>query len=353
MRSTNSLICLLDQASIRHNRCMPIHALDLFCGAGGSSQGAVLAGARLVGAIDAWDLAAQTLKDNYPEAHVLTQRLGPDSRPDATLLRSGVDLLLASPECTNHSVAKGNAPRSEESRSSANYIFNYVRDLKPRWVVLENVAKMKDWQGYASLIAALNKMGYGVTPQEIDSSDFGVPQSRRRLFLLCERGKAPELVKIPGMSKMNARSFIDLGTRWPSTVLYQPKRAPATIRRAESAIAELGSGVPFLIVYYGSDGSGGWQSLDRPIRTLTTLDRFGLVTWRKGTPFLRMLQVEELRVAMGYKSDYHLERGSRRDQVKMLGNGVCPPVMEAIVRHLTTSKSRSREFGKAADLAIA
>ena len=33
--------------------------------------------------------------------------------------------------------------------------------------------------------------------------------------------------------------------------------------------------MPFLIVYYGSDGAGGWQALDRPLRTLTTLDRFG------------------------------------------------------------------------------
>jgi DNA (cytosine-5)-methyltransferase 1 len=92
---------------------------------------------------------------------------------------------------------------------------------------------------------------------------------------------------------------------------------------------------PFLVVYYGSDGSGGWQPLDRPLRTITTLDRFGLVTWQKRTPMLRMLQVPELLRAMGFDRKYGLPYGSRRDKIKLLGNGVCPPVMEAIVTSIT------------------
>ena len=71
------------------------------------------------------------------------------------------------------------------------------------------------------------------------------------------------------------------------------------MERAERAITALGKRVPFLIVYYGSDGAGGCQTIDRPLRTLTTLDRFGLVTWEGREPMLRMLQVEELRRAMG------------------------------------------------------
>lgn len=58
-------------------------------------------------------------------------------------------------------------------------------------------------------------------------------------------------------------------------------------------MSELGPGKPFLIVYYGSDGAGGWQRLDRPLRTVTTLDRFGLVRWENSTPMLRMLQVAD------------------------------------------------------------
>ena len=53
------------------------------------------------------------------------------------------------------------------------------------------------------------------------------------------------------------------------------------------------------------------------------------------TPMLRMLQVPELKRAMGFDNGYTLPYGSRRDRIKLLGNGVCPPVMEAAIRALT------------------
>jgi hypothetical protein len=125
-----------------------------------------------------------------------------------------------------------------------------------------------------------------------------------------------------------------------SRPLESPGRAAATLERARRAIEELGKGVPFLIVYYGSDGPGGWQPLDRPLRTVTTLDRFGLVAWQGRTPMLRMLQVDELMAAMGFRGEYSLDGiGQRRDRIRLLGNGVCPPVMTMIVRALTSDAS--------------
>lgn len=78
--------------------------------------------------------------------------------------------------------------------------------------------------------------------------------------------------------------------------------------------------------------------MNRPLRTVTTLDRFGLVTWKDDTPMLRMLQVSELSRAMGFGEDYVLDRvRQRRDRIKILGNGVAPPVMQAIVETLTAN----------------
>ena len=111
------------------------------------------------------------------------------------------------------------------------------------------------------------------------------------------------------------------------------------MKRADRSIAELGKGVPFLLVYYSTDGGGGWQPLDRPLRTMTTLDRFGLVEWERGEPTLRMLQVPELQRAMGFDSSYKLPYGSRRDKIKLLGNGVCPPVMQAIIAAVTEAEA--------------
>ena len=55
---------------------------------------------------------------------------------------------------------------------------------------------------------------------------------------------------------------------------------------------------------------------------------------------MRMLQVPELRKAMGYSPSFKLAHGTRRDKIKMLGNGVCPPVMRAIVQALTRNDSK-------------
>ena len=83
--------------------------------------------------------------------------------------------------------------------------------------------------------------------------------------------------------------------------------------------------------------AGGWQPLDRPLRTITTLDRFGLVEHDGDMWTLRMLQVPELRRAMGLADDFKLPLGTRRDRIRLLGNGVCPPVMEAVVRSLVAA----------------
>lgn len=118
---------------------------------------------------------------------------------------------------------------------------------------------------------------------------------------------------------------------WQSSPLYRAGRADATIEKAERAIDSLGPGTPFLVVYYGSDGSGGWQPVDVPLRTVTTIDRFGLVTWNGRVPMLRMLQPPEIQRAMGFGREYKLPYGSRRDRIRILGNAVCPPVMTAVV----------------------
>lgn len=91
------------------------------------------------------------------------------------------------------------------------------------------------------------------------------------------------------------------------------------------------------MVYYGSDGSGGWQPLDRPLRTVTTIDRFALIEHDGKVPRMRMLQVPELKRAMGFCEDFEFPVGTRRDRIRLLGNAVCPPVMEAVVRALVSS----------------
>lgn len=64
------------------------------------------------------------------------------------------------------------------------------------------------------------------------------------------------------------------------------------------------------------------------------IDRFGLVTWKNSEPYLRMLQPPELLRAMGAGNSHKLPFGSRREKIKLCGNGVCSPVVEVIFRKI-------------------
>jgi DNA (cytosine-5)-methyltransferase 1 len=211
----------------------------------------------------------------------------------------------------------------------------FIEDLDPHFIVLENVAMMRHWDGYRALYEALEKrFGYRLRAQVLDAADFGVPQNRKRLFIFGAKHHRPPEIRPTVRRHKPASIILDPFDKWPAGPLDNGRRAKATIDRVKHAISEIGSGRDFLTVYYGSDKAGGFQTLDRPLRTLTTLDRFGLVRWDGRTPTLRMLQVPELKRAMGLRRDFLLEQGTRRDRVKLLGNGVCPPVMKAIVSAL-------------------
>ncbi len=313
-----------------------VRAIDLFCGAGGSSWGAQLAGAEIVAGFDRWNLAGNAFTANFPDAWFCEGRLE-DWRTERLKRDLGnIDLLIASPECTNHSPAKGKSPRCEKSKETAFQVIRFAKAFEPRWIVVENVVNMRNWSRYTEFLDHLVELGYHISPQVLDSSHFGVPQARRRLFLLCDREREPVSVTSNAGSPVPASHVIIRNGDYRFSPLQQPGRAPATLARAERAIEAVGSRRSFLIVYYGSDHAGGWQRLTRPLRTITTLDRFAYVKVKKSQHFMRMLQVPELKAAMGMPQKFSVKTTSRRDSIRLLGNAVCPPVMRAAVRELTS-----------------
>lgn len=309
-------------------------AIDLFCGAGGSSWGAQSAGVEIVAGFDMWPTAKLVYQDNFPDAEFYCDKLE-NIEPNKLFKKFGkIDLILASPECTNHSVAKGNRPRCEKSRSTAMQVMRFAKVFKPRWIVVENVVGMRSWSRYEGFIAKIKNLGYQTRTVVLNSADFGVPQARRRLFILCDNIQKPTPVKIPRRKSKSVSDIIDGNGTYNYTPLKIKNRAKATIKRAKRAIKELGKEQPFLIVYYGSDAAGGWQRLDAPLRTITTLDRFAFVKPTKNGHVMRMLQPPELKQAMGWPKKYKIKYGTRRDKIKMIGNAVCPPVMKAIVKNI-------------------
>lgn len=322
--------------------------VDLFCGAGFGARGAVRGGGIPLLGLDAWDLATKTYKANFPGANILTDRI-----ENASALALGKiyspDVLLTSPECTSHSIARGARPGLEMSRETAIGIVPWVKSMNPRWVIVENVNRMKRWDRHNEMITSIESLGYTVSDLLLNSAEFGAAQARKRMFLICDRQGTKvtreNLIGQANYKKGAARDVVNWEAGYPSTKLYKEGRAQATLDRAERAIAALGRRIPFIIVYYGSDYAGGWQTLDAPLRTVTTIDRFGLVTWDRNTPYLRMLQPDELLKAMGGGSDHKLPFGSRREKVKLCGNGVCSDVMTSIFEWIAKVQDASPKSG--------
>jgi DNA (cytosine-5)-methyltransferase 1 len=181
------------------------------------------------------------------------------------------------------------------------------------------------------------QLKYFIRKVVLNSKNFGVAQSRERIFLLCSLSGETKEPVFPRVDSVPAYSIINTSGKYEFNPLMKKGRAEMTLQSAQRAITALGKSTPFLLVYYGSarNGNGGWQSLDEPLGTITTLDRFAYVIPGNHGHMMRMLQPEELKLAMGFNASFQLEtiEGiNRRDRIKLMGNGVCPPVMKAIIR---------------------
>ncbi len=320
-------------------------AIDLFCGIGGNSWGAREAGVKIRAGFDIWQQAGDVYQTNFPEARFYRGDLSVYRHADILQMKEEIgeiDLLLASPECTSHSNARGANPKDEKSLRLSWNVWRFARVFRPRWMVIENVPAMQKWSRYADFLRILReKGGYHCREHILDASYFGVPQSRKRLYIVCDREReAPETITPPSNCKPPAiKDILKPNGAYPFSPLEKPGRAQKTLERAQRGMNALGRETPFLMVYYGSEIKGGWQSLDEPLRTVTTRDRFALVQPDgRGGHAMRMLQPDELQAAMGFPPEYNLACETREEKIHMLGNAVCPPVMQAIVKTLTQAR---------------
>ena len=299
---------------------------DFFCGAGGSSCGAEQAGFRPVCAVNHWEIAALTYERNHGIRPLRDSICTVDP---ADLPRA--DVLMFSPECQSHSSARGARPRDDMSRSTALEVVRFVAALKPRAFVVENVPAMRQWPRFGEWTMALEDLGYGLNTDDhgrrgqiLDASEWGVPQARRRLFVVGGRGYVPT-VRSPRMRPVPVAEVLDwnLSLR-PIDGRRRPLSA-ATMARIDAGRRDHGS-EPFLVQY---NGTATTQRVDEPCRTIPTRDRFALVVGDG----MRFLTPQELLRVMGFPDGYRLA-GNRSEQVMQAGNAVCPPCMRGILEQV-------------------
>lgn len=301
-------------------------AIDLFAGAGGTSEGARLAGVDVRLAANHWPAAIECHSRNHPGVEHWCQ----DLQQADPRLAPAHDVLLASPSCQGHSLARGRErPHHDALRSTAWAVITFAEVHRPRALVVENVPEFATrWELYRAWCGALEALGYGLSATVLDSSEFGVPQQRRRLFILGLRGRVgrvmPEL-RSPGLQPVPASSFLRFGDGESWSRIYTPRRSPRTLARIESARRMLGD--TFLAPYYSHGSGEGGRSIDRPIGTVTCRARWALVAGDR----MRMLTVPELRAAMGFRSGYWLPESPQATAIQLLGNAVCPPVAQHVI----------------------
>lgn len=181
---------------------------DLFCGAGGTSTGAIEAAEALghkvdLTAINHWPVAVATHTANHPAARHLCASL--DSLNPRELYREDeLDLLWASPECTHHSQARGGKPINDQIRATAWCVVRWAEALRPSVILVENVPEFETWGAIGSngrplktkrgatflaWVGALESLGYSVDWRVLCAADYGDPTTRTRLFVQAVRGR--------------------------------------------------------------------------------------------------------------------------------------------------------------------
>lgn len=296
-------------------------AIDLFAGGGGFSEGARQAGVDVVWAANHWQQALDYHQQNHPDTEHECQDL---CQANFTKVPDH-DLLLASPACQGHSRARGTEKaHHDQQRSTAWAVISCADVKRPQTIVVENVPEFVEWQAYKAWRVALECFGYDITETVIDSADVGVPQNRRRLFVVANLG---DPITIEQPTREHAAIDPHILWDWPK---WSPIATKVEATRARAAAGREAFGDRFVMPYYSSGSGKTGRSVERPIGTIVTKDRWAVVDGDR----MRMLQVPEARAAMGFPENYILPP-AKVAAMKMLGNAVVPAVAKHVIEEVT------------------
>jgi DNA (cytosine-5)-methyltransferase 1 len=170
-----------------------LKVLDTFAGAGGFSLGFELAGCTVVGGIEVDSWASETFAHNHKDALVITrdiQLISDDELRDDFANRRP-DILLGGPPCQGFSICRKNSGDPTDPKNSLFVEFLRVaKVLQPDYVIMENVPNIENARTHSgeSVIGIIKRelknLGYRVAHSVLEATDFGIPQIRKRLFIV-------------------------------------------------------------------------------------------------------------------------------------------------------------------------
>ena len=331
-----------------------LFVIDLFCGAGGLSEGveeARLDGNRcgkVVCCVNHDKNAILSHDANIPDAlhfieDIRTLELSPISTiverirqlyPDAMIM------LHASLECTNFSKAKGGQARDADSRTLAEHLFRYIDVIDPDYIQIENVEEFMSWGDmdekgkpismdkgrlYQKWVRNVKKYGYNFEHRILNAADFGAYTTRKRFFGIFAKKSLPIVFPEPTHCKGGRQDMFSKLEKWKpvkevldfsdegTTIFREKPLAEKTLERIYAGLIKFVAGGKdaFLSRYNTVRPQDTCKSVDEPCGVLTTENRFAKVQVSflskqfSGHPESKNVSVEEPAGAITCK-DHHV-----------------------------------------------
>lgn len=316
MKSLKEILCSLEGLSD-----IELFVIDLFCGAGGLSEGveeARLNGnrcAKVVCCVNHDKNAILSHDANIPDAlHFIEDIRTLELSPINTIVErirelypDSMIMLHASLECTNFSKAKGGQPRDADSRTLAEHLFRYIDVIDPDYIQIENVEEFMSWGDmdengkpismdkgrlYQKWVRNVKKYGYNFEHRILNAADFGVYTTRKRFFGIFAKKSLPIVFPEPTHCKGGRQDMFSRLEKWKpvkdvldfsdegTTIFREKPLAEKTLERIYNGLIKFVAGGKdaFLVKYNSMNRTGKYNApgIDEPCPVVTTQNRLGV-----------------------------------------------------------------------------
>lgn len=335
-----------------------VSAVDLFCGAGGLSQGLTDAGIKVVAGVDIDPACA------YPfEANIGAPFIERDVREitaahlEDLWAEGSLRLLAGCAPCQPFSpYRKGKDTSEEEQWPLLREFARLVREVGPDIVTMENVPRIGSSEVFGEFVATLTELGYNVDWRSCYGPRFGLPQHRRRLVLVASK-IAPLAVPDGDLSEDDFKTVrdtiaglanLEAGMVDPSDPLHAARSLSSVNLERIRASAPGGTWLDWspelrAPCHQRSSGSSfknvyARMEWDQPAPTITTLaHNYG--AGRFGHPDQdRALSLREAAMLQGFPRNYKFLRAGSKPNLsqlgRLIGNAVPPPIAAAVGRRI-------------------
>ena len=322
-----------------------LFVIDLFCGAGGLSEGveeARLDGnkcAKVVCCVNHDKNAIFSHDANIPDAlHFIEDIRTLELSPISTIVErirqlypNAMIMLHASLECTNFSKAKGGQPRDADSRTLAEHLFRYIDVIDPDYIQIENVEEFMSWGDmdengkpismdkgrlYQKWVRNVKKYGYNFEHRILNAADFGAYTTRKRFFAIFAKKSLPIVFPEPTHCKggrqdmfsklekwKTVKEVLDFSDEGESIFCRKKPLAEKTLERIYAGLIKFVAGGKdaFIVKYNSMNRNGKYQapSIDEPCPVVATQSRLALAQVNflskqfSGHPESKNISVEE------------------------------------------------------------